>query len=882
MKKMIFSFICLLLVAQSQARIIAVDDKGLADFNNIQAAVDDSNDGDIIEVASETYARQFSQSIDLTGRDIIIRCKDSEDISILNSISSDSNVAQAHLASGPSYVPNELIMKFKKIIADRLEGEILKGEQLDDLKLSSSLDRLNQRYKLRSIRALCKNFVQTKERMEELLKRDESLLTKREKHILTRLKRAKKGEKVPDLDRIYKLQVELEEGQSLEEVVVSYNNDPDIEYAELNYILSINLTPNDPLYSVQWPLNNTGQMYPESGRYNPPPGTPDCDINAPEAWDRETGSSKIIVGVVDTGVDYTHRDLQGNIWINEIELNGDEGVDDDGNGYIDDIYGYDFINNDSDPKDDHGHGTHCSGTIAAKGNNGLDITGVCWDARIMGLKFLSSSGRGPTSDAVEAFYYAVNNGADVLSNSWRGGGYSQSMEDAINYAYSQGVLVVASAGNKGTTSTQYPAFYEHVIAVAATNSNDDKAPFSTYGDWVEIAAPGVDILSLRASGTSMGTVYNSYTTIASGTSMACPHVSGACALLLSLYPEGTVDEVTNILKESVDPIESGVCQSGRLNIDKAILKTVAPEGKLWLDKEVYSCSGTVEIFIADSDLKGAGTEDVSLTTDGNDFETVTLLENGTNTGIFGGNIGLSGDAVVVEDGTLQVAHGQTITATYYDVNDGTGNPAMVEDTAAVDCMIPVVLDVNVTLSPTGRSATIRIESDEPTVAEVSCGLICGGPYEIIRTDSIISTSHTIKLLPLTSETDYYFVIGLIDVAGNGVVDNNEGQCYWFTTPEFLGFLVPSVFPNIQAAVDDAYDDDIVWVADGIYTGEGNRDIDFFGKAITVRSENGPDNCIIDCNGTESEPHRGFILHNSEEGTRIRPSNISTRRLGIAS
>jgi predicted outer membrane repeat protein len=276
----------------------------------------------------------------------------------------------------------------------------------------------------------------------------------------------------------------------------------------------------------------------------------------------------------------------------------------------------------------------------------------------------------------------------------------------------------------------------------------------------------------------------------------------------------------------------------------------------------------VEIFVADSDLKGAGAEDVSLTTDGNDFETVTLLENGTNTGIFVGNIGLSGDAVVIEDGTLQVAHGQMITAMYYDATDGTGNPATVEDTAAVDCIIPVVLDVNVTLRPTGRSATVRIESDEPTVAEVSCALACGGPYHIIRTDGIISTSHTIKLLPLTSETDYYFVIGLVDAAGNQTVADNNGVCYSFTTPEFLGFLVPGVFPTIQAAIDDTWDGDIVWVADGIYTGEGNRDIDFSGKTITVRSENGPENCIIDCNGTVAEPHRGFNFHSQEPPTAV--------------
>ncbi|NIN34405.1 MAG: S8 family serine peptidase, partial [Gammaproteobacteria bacterium] len=187
------------------------------------------------------------------------------------------------------------------------------------------------------------------------------------------------------------MRIKLEAGQSLQEVVAAFNSHPDVEYAELNYIVSINLTPNDPLYPLQWSLNNTGQMYPESGNYNHPPGTAGCDIDAPEAWDIYTGYSDVIVAVVDTGVDYQHRDLNDNMWVNTGEIAGN-GIDDDNNGYVDDIYGYDFINGDSDPMDDNGHGTHCAGIISAEGNTdpNRDIAGVCWIAGIMALKFLDS------------------------------------------------------------------------------------------------------------------------------------------------------------------------------------------------------------------------------------------------------------------------------------------------------------------------------------------------------------------------------------------------------------------------------------------------------------------------------------------------------------
>ncbi|MHC4675157.1 MAG: S8 family serine peptidase [Planctomycetota bacterium] len=633
-------------------------------------------------------------------------------------------------------------------------------------------------------------------------------------------------------------------------MAAAYNNDVDVEYAELNYIISIDSEPNDPLYPIQWALNNTGQMYPESGDYNPPPGTMDSDIDAPEAWDVYTGSSAIVVAVIDTGVDYTHRDLQGNMWT-------------DPDGY----YGYDFINGDSDPMDDNGHGTHCAGTIAAEGNNNLDIAGVCWDARIMALKSFGAGGSAPTSALVSAFYYAVENGADAMSNSWGGGAYSKTMEQAIAYAHSQGVIIVASAGNDNSTAIQYPAYYDHVIAVAATDSNDDKASFSNYGDWVDIAAPGVDILSLRADGTSMGTTYDDYTTIASGTSMACPHVAGAAALLLSIHPKIQVDELEQYLLESTDSIDPEICVSGRLNTHQAMLQIIAPQGRIELDSEAYSCSALIEIDLFDSDLQGQGIQQVTVETDGGDLETMLLTEIAVP-GVFTGAISIASGIPDIEDGIIQAAHEQIITATYLDDDDGTGNPATATDTAVADCEGPVIFSVQIGVP--GAEPAVSFETDEPAVVRVLCGLACGGPYIIEGSFSRLVTSQVVKLLGVSPETDYFFIVEATDAVGNETVDNNGGACYTFTTTSpGDDIYVPSQCSTIQEAIDNCWDwGETVWVADGTYTGFGNRDIDFRGKSITVRSENGPEGCIIDCDGSETEPHRGFYFHSGEPSSSI--------------
>ena len=232
--------------------------------------------------------------------------------------------------------------------------------------------------------------------------------------------------------------VKLPEGMTVEEALVIYQDDPDVVYAEPNYYRHINT--NDTNYNKLWGLHNTGQVV------NGTTGTNDADIDAPEAWALSTGSSSVIVAVIDSGVDYRHPDLSPNLWTNTEEI-PDNNIDDDGNGYIDDVYGWDFVYNDNDPMDVHGHGTHCAGTIAAKGNNSAGITGVCWTAKIMSLRALDGDGSGATSDLVDAILYANRMGAHVINNSWGGGGFSNSVRDAICASLA---AVVCAAGNDGT------------------------------------------------------------------------------------------------------------------------------------------------------------------------------------------------------------------------------------------------------------------------------------------------------------------------------------------------------------------------------------------------------------------------------------------------
>ena len=761
------------------------------------------------------------------------------------------------------YIPDEIIIKFQNPEFDRLAKDLSKGVQTQPDYFDADLVNLSRRYRIRSIANVFKGFKAHKQQGAELVQADSANLSDAQKRLQQRQNRRAHQGKIPDLHRIFKIEFDLEPNQTLQDILNSYRDNPNIEYAELNYVVSVHNTPNDALFQYQWPLNNIGQDYPSSRLYNRPPGEWDRDIDALEAWDLHTGSSEIIYAVIDTGIDYIHRDLVNNLWFNPYELNGVAGIDDDGNGYIDDIYGYDFLNDDANPLDDNGHGTHCAGIIAAEGNNTLDISGVCQSGKIMGLKFIGMNGYGSTTDAIEAIYYAVNNGADIISNSWGGDDYSEALQDAVNYAYSQGVIFVASAGNDDTTLVQYPAGYDHVIAVSATDSHDDIAQFSNRGDWVDIAAPGVDILSLRATGAYFGLAYTQETTVASGTSMACPHVAGACGLLLSVNPILSFDEIYNILIDTGDPTTGGASISDkRLNVNNALLAAVSTKGKISFDCDIYSVDDIITITLTDRDLAGQNFHSVTLKSDRIDIESVVLAALPPGIGVFTQTIATSASTPERYDGILQISHGAKLSVSYFDLPTEDNKPVERMDTALIDGIAPVVTDFQFRVP--GPEPEISFSTSEPTRVTLKVGANISSLNYLVRYHVFPDTHHAMNLTGVMPFTDYFMVIEVVDEAGNITVDDNNGAFYTFSTTGPGDIFVPVDYATIQEAILSSWDGGVVRVADGAYTGEGNRDIDFLNRSITVQSENGPRQCIIDCQGSESEPHRGFVFQRGEK------------------
>jgi hypothetical protein len=355
--------------------------------------------------------------------------------------------------------------------------------------------------------------------------------------------------------------------------------DSNVEYAEPNFIYEIvkpivespihnileqmedetvyNYTPVDAKFNTLWGLHNTGR--------NPgAPGTAGADVDAKKAWEITTGDRAIKIAVIDTGIDYNHPDLKDQMWTNEAELNGKPGVDDDGNGYVDDIHGYDFANNDGDPKDGHSHGTHCAGTIGAS-HNSIGVAGVMKDVQFVAIKFLTDRGSGSTEGAIKSVDYATKMNVDLMSNSWGGGGRSQALHDAIQRASDAGIIFTAAAGNSKTNNDvrpHYPSNYQidNVVSVAATTSQDKLASFSCYGKTtVHIAAPGHQIMSTTKNGG-----YASY----SGTSMATPHVSGVLGLLLAhegRMPHTDMKERLLATSEPISALRGKTINGGRIN-----------------------------------------------------------------------------------------------------------------------------------------------------------------------------------------------------------------------------------------------------------------------------------------------------------------------------
>ncbi len=398
------------------------------------------------------------------------------------------------------------------------------------------------------------------------------------------------AQKLQTIDKLNMLHLRLKPEQDLQSVIAELNKNQNVHYAEPVYIYKATVSPDDPQFGNQWGFQNTGQ----DG------GTAGADVRAVQAWDVTKGSRDVIVGVVDTGIDYTHEDLKDNIFVNPAEdawadphnpATGN-GVDDDGNGYIDDWKGWNFKDETNNALDDNMHGTHCAGVIGASGNNNTGITGLNWNVQMMPLKFLDQMGYGNSADAVKAIIYAADMNVHVLSNSWGGTGFSQALMDAVRYALDKDVLFVAAAGNGGVdtdVTPEYPACYDvaNVISVAASDHNDKRAiwggggggdncgivcssayaalPGSNYGlSTVDLAAPGKEIYSAIP-----GNGYGNLT----GTSMATPFVAGAAALVLAKKPDFIALEVKDRLLSTVDKLSAfdGLIKSGgRLNVAAAL------------------------------------------------------------------------------------------------------------------------------------------------------------------------------------------------------------------------------------------------------------------------------------------------------------------------
>jgi parallel beta-helix repeat protein len=457
--------------------------------------------------------------------------------------------------------------------------------------------------------------------------------------------------------------VKLPKGTSTLNAVLAFSTCADVVFAEPNYKYQLCRVPQVQAFASQWDMNNVGQTG----------GLRGADISAVKAWDTQTGSRNVIVAILDTGIDLTHPALSANIWTNAAEAAGKPGVDDDGNGYIDDIHGYDFINNTANPKDDVYHGTYVAGIIGASGQNSAGVAGVCWNVSLMPLKVADANGVS-LSAAVAAIEYAVANGARIINASWAGSDYSESLKQAIEAAQAKGVLFVASAGNGSKdidANPVYPACYDlnNIISVLATNSSDKLAWSSNYGRAsVDIGEPGEGVVSTlptyKTQAMTAAGLSTNYGSI-SGTSVSAPHVSGAAALLLSQSSDMSFYQLKLALMSTADKVTPGLSVSqGRLNL--AVALAAKPTG-----------NGTRAVIVKSAPATTYPTIQAAINAANPGDEIIISGQAGVNT-VYTERIDFKGKAITVRSGNISKPGDPNIfPATTFIVSPSTGTGSVV-------------------------------------------------------------------------------------------------------------------------------------------------------------------------------------------------------------
>jgi subtilisin family serine protease len=475
----------------------------------------------------------------------------------------------ASVISGPIYaqnVPGTIIVEPKRI--ETVRPQFAPGEII-------------VKYRVKSIKMPAGKFKAMAKEMEIISPSIEKIHKKFKIEKMRKVFRVKEGHRLSET-YILDMPSDVDVLKAMEE----YKKDPNVEYAEPNYTVKACATPNDYYYHDFRNDDNQWGLF---------------KIKAPQAWDITKGNASDAVAIIDTGVDMTHQDLTSKIWANPGESGGGKetnGIDDDGNGYVDDYRGWNFAYDDNDPSDDYHHGTHCAGIAAAATNNGIGMAGINWYAKIMALKFMDDTGHGYVADGASAIWYAADMGAKVISMSYGSDYYTQTEQNAVNYAYEHGCVLVGAAGNDNWETPLYPAYYTNVIAVAATGTNDAKAHYSNYGTWVDVSAPGGDnppdpygmILS-----TYWVSGYADLYAWAQGTSMATPLVAGAVSLIRARNPDWSPYLVRQALENSCDNIDSlnpgyeGKLGKGRINVYKALASyTEVGTAEFWEWKDVQT------------------------------------------------------------------------------------------------------------------------------------------------------------------------------------------------------------------------------------------------------------------------------------------------------